>query len=763
MTNASMLSATSRNATPGNQGGLARALVRTLLVFTFIPLFLMGGGAYLRAQALLRDQVIGQMQAQIKDQASQIELTATTKGVRLDRLARSPDFISAASAALAASPPGSDFAAVQADFERVVHSLSPEGGKATFSQYFLMAPNGTIAVGTVPAWTGLSLTALPIYSSLTQADRQSFVAYDASPLYGNQLVLMTISQIRRPDGTHLGTLVGVTESRELQAILQNLATPSSGAEAVFVTQDNAIIGTDPYTGELVRVDAPAAESATFKAALDKMMPSETIAPTTVQFTNQQGARAFGQAVWLSGLHTGIVYDVAEARVFGALGSLVPFTIAILVAALVAMAVVLSIGAQRVFSPLRQLAENAQRLAAGDFTQRAEIRSNDEIGQLAGSFNSMANQLRTTIAGLEQRVAERTQELEAQTLRLRTAAEVARDATVAPSLSELLDRGSKLIFDRFGLTEAGIYLLDESKQYAVLRSAPSEAGQKMLKDGYRVAVGDKGVVSQVASTGEGHLAQAGPETPLGIGDPYHTNTRSQLALPLKTNEGLIGVLDLQSNRSDAFSAADTAMMQVLADQMATAMERSRLLRQVQDRLGQLEQTYLEITEKAWGAFGRKGREVAGYKYDNVRLDPLTVIPEGAATALVEGRTLIKKAPGSEVEQAQSASIPIKLRGRVLGVVHVNLRGGATERTVALIEQAADRLGTALENVRLLDDSLRRANKERTIGEISAKISSSINLRNVLQTAVEELGRAIPGSDVSIRLRREHADSGEEVPA
>ena len=70
---------------------------------------------------------------------------------------------------------------------------------------------------------------------------------------------------------------------------------------------------------------------------------------------------------------------------------------------------------------------------------------------------------------------------------------------------------------------------------------------------------------------------------------------------------------------------------------------------------------------------------------------------------------------------------------------------------MIQQVVDRLATALENARLLEDSLRRANKERAIGEITTKISASVNMRNVLQTAVEELGRAIPGSDVLIKFQ------------
>jgi GAF domain-containing protein len=119
---------------------------------------------------------------------------------------------------------------------------------------------------------------------------------------------------------------------------------------------------------------------------------------------------------------------------------------------------------------------------------------------------------------------------------------------------------------------------------------------------------------------------------------------------------------------------------------------------------------------------------------------------------KGETHITTVGGDGYERARSAAIPIRLRGKTLGIINVNFRHGrAPERTIAMIEQAAERLGTAIENVRLLEDSLRRANKERLIGDLTAKIGTSINMRNLLQTAVEELGRALPGSDVSIDFR------------
>jgi GAF domain-containing protein len=74
--------------------------------------------------------------------------------------------------------------------------------------------------------------------------------------------------------------------------------------------------------------------------------------------------------------------------------------------------------------------------------------------------------------------------------------------------------------------------------------------------------------------------------------------------------------------------------------------------------------------------------------------------------------------------------------------------------ALIERAA----IAMENARLLEESQRLASKEAKIGEVTSKISSSINMHNVLKTAVEELGRALPGSEVMIQFQTDQNKNG-----
>ncbi len=165
---------------------------------------------------------------------------------------------------------------------------------------------------------------------------------------------------------------------------------------------------------------------------------------------------------------------------------------------------------------------------------------------------MTTQLRETLVGLEQRVADRTQQLERQSLRLRTAAEVARDAASAPNLEELLNRAASLIRERFDLYQTGIFLLDEKKEYAVLRASPTVAGHELIADNYRLRVGEQGIVGRVAATGEPRIALDTGADAIYFGNPLLPKTRSEMGLPLNSVAGVIGVLDIQSDQPEAFT-------------------------------------------------------------------------------------------------------------------------------------------------------------------------------------------------------------------
>ena len=464
------------------------------------------------------------------------------------------------------------------------------------------------------------------------------------------------------------------------------------------------------------------------------------------YINHEGRSVLGYSAWLPSINAALVTEIPESDVVNkAISSLLVSGLVGLFAIIIAIIAALS-SSQAISEPIQELATAAKSLATGNLSARATTDQRDEVGNLANSFNAMAGQLEGMITTLEQRVAERTQALEQQSLRLRTAAEVARDAASAPSLDALLDQAARLIRDRFSLYHTGIFLLDEKREFAVLRASPSEAGKKMLENQHRLRVGEQGIVGRVAATGEPRIALDTGVDPVHFFNPLLPNTHSEMALPLKTAEGTLGVIDIQSDQPEAFTQDDIAIVQVMADQLATAIQRTNLLQQVQTQLAQLEQSYQSFTEQSWRTFGRAGRQNIGYKFDNVRLESIKTVPEDVRNLFDKGEALPAGLNGHNLQ------IPIRLRGQVIGAVQLRFQtGNAPEVTTAMIQQIADRLATALENARLLEDSLRRANKERAIGEITTKISASVNMRNVLQTAVEELGRAIPGSDVMIQFR------------
>ena len=409
-----------------------------------------------------------------------------------------------------------------------------------------------------------------------------------------------------------------------------------------------------------------------------------------------------------------------------------------IATIIALLISVTLGAfaaRQIVAPIENLAASSQRIAAGDLSHTTIVNRKDEIGTLGAAFNSMTTQLRETLQGLEQRVTERTQDLEKQTLRLRTAAEVARDAASASNLNELLDRASHLIRDRFNFYHTGIFLLDENKEYAVLRASPTEAGHKMIENSHRLKVGEQGIVGRAAATGEPRIALDAGADPVHFNNPLLPETHSEMALPLKSNAGVIGVLDVQSEQPQAFTQDDIAILQVMADQLAAAIERTRLLQQVEGNLKQLEKAYTAFTDKAWNSFSSTDNQSLGYRYNNVRLEPI--------------RDFLNDT--DERSNGNSASIPIRLRGQTIGFVNVRFQGNyAPQETVNMLEQAADRLASALENARLVEETRQRSQRDAMVTEVTGRLRSTLDLETVLQTAAQELQQAFRLKEAEVRL-------------
>ncbi len=355
--------------------------------------------------------------------------------------------------------------------------------------------------------------------------------------------------------------------------------------------------------------------------------------------------------------------------------------------------------------------------------------------------------------LEKRVQERTAELEKTTLdlqrraeQLRIVTEVSRAVSQAQNVEQLLRLVTRLISERFGHYHAGIFLVDEERQYAVFRASNSEGGQRMLQRGHKLALGATSIVGYVAATGRPRVANKVGEDVVWFNNPDLPETASEMAVPIIFGERVIGVLDVQSTQPLAFTQEDVEVMSALADQIAVAVENARLHASSRRLLSEMQLTYRQYLRTEWE---RLARQVRGVRYSPRGLEPLTEPLERPEiqSATQSGQPVVVQ------EGEPSLAIPLKVRGEVVGVLHIRSRNGAQrwhEDDVILAQAVAERAGLALENARLLQEAQRRAVRERTIGDIASRIGASINLRNILQTAVEELARVMPGAEVTVQI-------------
>lgn len=359
--------------------------------------------------------------------------------------------------------------------------------------------------------------------------------------------------------------------------------------------------------------------------------------------------------------------------------------------------------------------------------------------------------------LESRVQERTSALEKRASQLQTVSNVARSIATVQDINVLLSDITKLISDQFGFYHVGIFFIDENREYAYLSAANSPGGQKMLERQHRLKMDTTSIVGFVTSRGEPRIALDVGIDAVFFNNPDLPETRSEMALPLRAGGQVIGALDVQSTQANAFTDEDINILSILADQVAIAIENTRLFSESQAALLESQATIDKYLRQEWGNYTRQARQT-GFLYDGKRVIPLD---DGRQT---EQRKNVIRTGRLSLEKVSSAvSIPIKLRGQTVGMIDVRSKSGQREWTqdeITLLEAAAERAALALENARLVETSQRRAARERAIGDISTKIGTFSEMNAILQTAVEELGRKIGGAtEVTIELgeddKRDHS--------
>ena len=353
--------------------------------------------------------------------------------------------------------------------------------------------------------------------------------------------------------------------------------------------------------------------------------------------------------------------------------------------------------------------------------------------------------------LEERVEERTQELviaNEETARrseqITAIAELARSLTDIQDIDGLLPTIVNFVSERLGYYHVGLFLKDKSETYAVLRAANSEGGRRMLARNHKLLIGEEGIVGYVIKNGEPRIALDVGADAVHFKNPDLPDTHSEMAIPLRLGSDFIGALDIQSTEENAFSDEDISVFVTLTDQIALAIQNTRLLAQTQAALDEVEEAYAEQTGRDWEVFA-KSQALTGYHFDGT-----------------EAKPVISKAKEKTKFDANT-TLSINLRGQVIGKLKLKSADKDrvwTQSEMAMLEAATERTALALEGARLLENAQRRASKERAIGEISEKLSETAEIENLMKVAVGELRDVLGASEVLLEIETNKSENEQE---
>jgi len=661
-------------------GSLAAVLVRTLLAFTVIPLIMMGGAAYLRTRALLRQQVIDQTHNVLTTEIAATEREIRTREIRLDRYVRRGDFAELLDVAF--SVDARVAAGLRPELLNKFNELNAEEGTPTFSEFFLLDPAGTVRISSQPDWQGVSLADSAALQIIT-SEKRSAAILDLQPLYPDELILLTVAEYLGSDSSVKGRVVGVTDSESLQSILQSLVELSPSAQAYFIIPPDAFISREIYTNELSLMNASDSQKNEVLPALDAMMHENIIHPIALEFETAEGRPVLTQVEWIPSMNAGIAVEFEQEQIFGQLDSLIPFTVLLLVASLAVMGLIITVGTNQVIKPLRTLTAITHRFAEGDWSRRAEVpKRENELGLLAKSFNHMADELSGLYRSLEQKVDERTRQV-------RTAAVVAQNLTALGTLDELLQKTVELLVQEFEFYQSNIFMIDRAGKFAVLRAAHGPAAKDLLERHHRLEVGSASIIGWVCANNKPRIASDVTEDPVHFKNELLPETRAEASVPISIGNLVLGVLDVQSTRAAAFSPETVVMLETLASQIAAAIQNVGLVESTQVNFQELARLYRASHTIAQARDQEQVFEVSGRV---LREAPYPIVILAVREEDVEILTLADtpNVVGATVEFQRylKADLPELQRYLAAGPLIADVRVGESP---AVLQSIADRLG------------------------------------------------------------------------
>ena len=361
-----------------------------------------------------------------------------------------------------------------------------------------------------------------------------------------------------------------------------------------------------------------------------------------------------------------------------------------------------------------------------------------FGKTASQMQSSNLALVAERQNLEEKIRERTKELELNTTQLRAATSAARSIAEMQDISSLLTKATDLIAEKFEFHHVGLFLLDEKRHTAYLQASSSENGKRMIGQALRVDPDRNNPLARAVETRQAVFLSDSDKTNY-VQDPYFPSVRSRLVLPLTVRGVLIGILDIHSDQPNTISLDDREVLQTLADLIAISFDNVRLIEETRALLSQLNAGAAVQAQNIWSKF--TSRQKIAYHYTPAGVRP--VFDQDINKQEVEG-----------------IRIPIVLQGQEIGRIKLKRKGQTSpwsERERDLVEKIATQAALALENSRLVDEAQKNALRNQKIANFSTFVRETLDVESVVRSAATELRKVFELKEAEVLIGIAQNDS------
>lgn len=765
----------------------------TRLLFWFglvglLPLTVVTIISYVISSQSLTDQVTTALEVIAESKANQIELYASERQKDVSVLSRQPIVADAlekyAQAVNSGGIDSPEYLAVEAEYRSYLTDYTQA---YEYQDLFLISADGN-AVFSVQRgedlgsnyytgiYKGTELAKVFVQSqTLLTADLSDFAYYPAT----NEPAAFLAAPVMK-DGNLIGAVALQINNTALYTTVNDFTGLGLTGEVVVGSKlENRILYLTP-----LRNDPYAAFRRSVVIGSDTGLPVQEsikgLAGSGVA-PDYRGKEVISSWRYLPGLRWGMVVKIDTEEAFASIAALRNAALGLGIASLFVVFLIAVFVSRTISRPIVNLTDVAKRISGGDVNMQAKVETTDEIGTLAGTFNTMTAQLREFIATLETRVADRTKALA-------TAGEVSRRISNITNQQQLAVEVVTQLQTAFNYYHAHIYLMDNAGENLLLAGGTGDAGKILLERGHSIPKG-RGLVGRAADTKQVVLVADTSKAEGWLPNPLLTETKSEIAVPIIAGDQVYGVIDVQNNAADSLTQQDADMISSIANQVGIALQNIASAESVVKRARELEavaaistiassETIVEkmleqVVHLTQRRFGLYHAHVFLYRPD---MDDMQIIACGyregdvhegthgtTAIPLTQQQSLVARAARSRQpvivndvrsdpgwlpnpllpDTAAELAVPMIVGDQLIGVLDVQAEqiNAFTDADANIQTTLASQIAVAVQNARSLEAAQAQAERESALNLIGQRIQGTTTVDAALQIAVRELGHAL----------------------